>query len=167
MTGPSVGPKKFGYIKTNLDRTKPFLTTPTLTFHYIILLFDPYQNFFRSVQNHNHLGSTEGQGTNQVIKYVNIDIYSYLSTYRKFLCHSHTKNTTYTRNNMSQKCEGNCGLWVLNEIIKNIYPENLSGNGLDWLCYLAGNSKTAPTIFFQIFRIFFKIISLRTIALTF
>ena len=25
---------------------------------------------------------------------------------------------------------------------------NLSGNGLDWLCYLAGNSKTAPTIFF-------------------
>ena len=125
MTGPSVGPKKFGYIKTNLDRTKPFLTTPTLTFHYIILLFDPYQNFFRSVQNHNHLGSTEGQGTNQVIKYVNIDIYSYLSTYRKFLCHSHTKNTTYTRNNMSQKCEGNCGLWVLNEIIKKIYPENL------------------------------------------
>ena len=26
---------------------------------------------------------------------------------------------------MSQKCEGNCGLWVLNEIIKEIYPENL------------------------------------------
>jgi hypothetical protein len=26
---------------------------------------------------------------------------------------------------MSQKCEGNCGLWVLNEIIKTIYPENL------------------------------------------
>ena len=26
---------------------------------------------------------------------------------------------------MGQKCEGNCGLWVLNEIIKNIYPENL------------------------------------------
>ena len=25
---------------------------------------------------------------------------------------------------MGQKCEDNCGLWVLNEIIKNIYPEN-------------------------------------------
>ena len=27
-------------------------------------------------------------------------------------------------------------------------PAHLSGNGLDWLCYLAGNSKTAATIFF-------------------
>ena len=26
---------------------------------------------------------------------------------------------------MGQKCEGNCGLGVLNEIIKNIRPENL------------------------------------------
>jgi hypothetical protein len=26
---------------------------------------------------------------------------------------------------MSQKCQGNCGLWVLNEIIKKEYPENL------------------------------------------
>ena len=26
---------------------------------------------------------------------------------------------------MGKKCEGNCGLWVLNEIIKRIYPENL------------------------------------------
>ena len=26
---------------------------------------------------------------------------------------------------MGQKCEGNRGLWVLNEIIKRIYPENL------------------------------------------
>ena len=26
---------------------------------------------------------------------------------------------------MGQKCEGNCGLWVLNEIIKKQYPENL------------------------------------------
>ena len=34
-------------------------------------------------------------------------------------------HTTYTRNNMSQKCEGNSGLWVLNEIIQKIYPENL------------------------------------------
>ena len=26
---------------------------------------------------------------------------------------------------MGQKCEGNCGLWVLNEILKKAYPENL------------------------------------------
>ena len=26
---------------------------------------------------------------------------------------------------MGQKCEGNCGLWVLNKILKEIYPENL------------------------------------------
>ena len=26
---------------------------------------------------------------------------------------------------MGQKCEGNCGLWVLNEIIKKKYSENL------------------------------------------
>ena len=26
---------------------------------------------------------------------------------------------------MGQKCEGNCGLRVLNEMIKEIYPENL------------------------------------------
>ena len=26
---------------------------------------------------------------------------------------------------MGQKCEGNFGLWVLNEIIKKEYPENL------------------------------------------
>ena len=26
---------------------------------------------------------------------------------------------------MRQKCGGDCGLWVLNEIIKKIYPENL------------------------------------------
>ena len=34
-------------------------------------------------------------------------------------------HTTYSRNNIGQKCEGNCGLWILNEIIKKIYPENL------------------------------------------
>ena len=28
-----------------------------------------------------------------------------------------SRHTTYSRNNMRQKCEGNCGLWVLNEII--------------------------------------------------
>ena len=27
-------------------------------------------------------------------------------------------HTTYTRNNMGQKCGGNSGLWVLNEMIK-------------------------------------------------
>ena len=32
---------------------------------------------------------------------------------------------TNSRNNMGKKCKGNCGLWVLNEIIKRIYPENL------------------------------------------
>ena len=26
---------------------------------------------------------------------------------------------------MCQKCEGDCGLWVVNEIIKKMYPENL------------------------------------------
>ena len=25
---------------------------------------------------------------------------------------------------MCHKSEGNCGLWVLNEIVKRIYPEN-------------------------------------------
>ena len=34
-------------------------------------------------------------------------------------------HTTYRRNNMGQKCEGNCGFWIPNEIIKKIYPENL------------------------------------------
>ena len=34
-------------------------------------------------------------------------------------------HTTYSTNNMGQKCEGNCGLWVPNEIIQKTYPENL------------------------------------------
>ena len=34
-------------------------------------------------------------------------------------------HTIYTRINMSQECEGNCVLWVLNEILKKTYPENL------------------------------------------
>ena len=80
---------------------------------------------------------------------------------------------------------GNCGLWVLNEIHKKTYPENLkkivgavcelpakyiaqpirpnlSGNGLNWLCYLAGNSQTAPIIFFKFSGYVFLWISLRT-----
>merc|ERR1712051_812241 len=31
----------------------------------------------------------------------------------------------YSRNNMRQKCGGNCGLWILHEIIQNEYSENL------------------------------------------
>ena len=39
-----------------------------------------------------------------------------LSKYFFFFCH-----TTYIRNDMGQKYEGNCGLWVRNEIIiKNV-----------------------------------------------
>ena len=38
------------------------------------------------------------------------------------------RHTIYTRNNMGQKCEGNFGLWVLNEILKKTYPENLEKN---------------------------------------
>jgi hypothetical protein len=34
-------------------------------------------------------------------------------------------HTTYSRNIIGKKCEGNCGLWVLNEIIKRMYPESL------------------------------------------
>jgi len=40
------------------------------------------------------------------------------------LCRPHT---TYSRNNMCQKCGGNCGLWVLIEIIQKKYPENMKG----------------------------------------
>ena len=36
-----------------------------------------------------------------------------------------TGHTIYIRNNMGQKCEDNCGLWVLHEILKKTYPENL------------------------------------------
>ena len=34
---------------------------------------------------------------------------------------------------MDQTCEGNCGLWVLNEMIKKMYPGNLKKNmGAVW-----------------------------------
>ena len=49
------------------------------------------------------------------IFFCNVVIYIYVCMY----------HTIYTRNNMGQKCEGNCGLWVLNEILKKMYPENL------------------------------------------
>ena len=52
-----------------------------------------------------------------------------------------------------------------------IFYDTLSGNGLDWLCYLAGNSQTAPTFCFQIFRTYFFNHFIKnpqtTIALTF
>ena len=38
---------------------------------------------------------------------------------------SQTHHTIYTKNNMGKKCEGDCGLLVLNEMVKKIYPENL------------------------------------------
>ena len=34
-------------------------------------------------------------------------------------------HTIYSRNNMRQKCGGNCGLWILHEMIQNKYSENL------------------------------------------
>ena len=34
-----------------------------------------------------------------------------------FIEGNYRPHTIYTRNNMDQKCEGNCGLWVLNEMI--------------------------------------------------
>ena len=34
---------------------------------------------------------------------------------------------------MGQKCESNCGLWALNEILKQTYPENFKKIvGADW-----------------------------------
>ena len=39
-----------------------------------------------------------------------------------------TIQTTYTRKNMGQICEGNCGLLVLKKMIKKRYPENLKKN---------------------------------------
>ena len=55
-------------------------------------------------------------------------------------------------------------IWVKNvrAIVVCGFLRNLSGNGLDWLCYLAGNSQTAPTIFFKFSGYIFLIISLRT-----
>jgi hypothetical protein len=36
-----------------------------------------------------------------------------------------TLHTIYSRNNMRQKCGGNCGLWVLHDIIQKKNPESL------------------------------------------
>ena len=46
-----------------------------------------------------------------------------LSKYSRSIYPTH--HITYSRNNIGQKCEGNCGLWILNKIIEKIYPENL------------------------------------------
>jgi hypothetical protein len=46
------------------------------------------------------------------------------------------------------------GILIHREIAQPIQP-HLGENGLDWLCYLAGNFQTAPMIFLHIFRIYF------------
>ena len=49
------------------------------------------------------------------------------------LWNANAVHTIYTRNNMGQKCEGNCGLWVLNDVLQETYPENLKKNvGAVW-----------------------------------
>ena len=54
-----------------------------------------------------------------IVQLSNQNLYFY-----QFQCHHpliiqlSCRTTTYIRNNMGQKCEGNCGLWVLNEMIK-------------------------------------------------
>ena len=45
--------------------------------------------------------------------------------FQAFIHVNFLSHTTYTKYNMGQKCEGNCGLWFLNEIIKINYPGNL------------------------------------------
>ena len=52
-------------------------------------------------------------------------------------------HTTYSRKNMHQKRGGDCGLWVLNVIIKKIYPENMK-KIVGFTCYL--NSTANPPI---------------------
>ena len=47
---------------------------------------------------------------------------------------------------MAQKCEGNCGLWVLNEIVKKMYPENLKKSWVPFGSYLL-NSTANPDQF--------------------
>jgi hypothetical protein len=74
----------------------------------------------------------------------------------------HVRHSTYTRNNMHQKCGGQFwfvdSLWNIfflnpENTKKMLEPLNSTTNsatqiGLDWLCYLDGNSQTAPMIFF-------------------
>jgi hypothetical protein len=44
----------------------------------------------------------------------------------------------YTRNTMGQKCEGNCGFWVLNEIIKKSNLLNSTANSAQFEWKWAG-----------------------------
>ena len=55
-------------------------------------------------------------------------IFFHLIRFENFPQDQTEAHTIYTRNNMGQKCEGNCGLWVLNQILKKTYPENLKKN---------------------------------------
>ena len=50
------------------------------------------------------------------------------SNYLKYLTKKPRAHINYSRNNMGQKCEGNCGLWPVGsyrEIILKEYLENL------------------------------------------
>ena len=57
---------------------------------------------------------------------------------------------------------------MINHFVLNLHFEwkmvsfDVGGNGLDWLCYLAGNSQTASKIFFKLSVYIFLIISLNT-----
>ncbi len=84
----------------------------------------------------------------------------------------HSVHIIYPDNNMCQKCGGKTGFWVLKLVeisglksrlltpsilaiicVKNVGAKLVCGFfistqiGLHWLCYLVGNSQTAPTIF--------------------
>ena len=53
---------------------------------------------------------------------------------------------TYSRNNIGQKFEGNWVFWVLNEMIKKIYPEYLKKKWVPFGSYLL-NSTANPAHF--------------------
>ena len=48
-----------------------------------------------------------------------------LLQYLIFINHALCKVHIFCEGHAKSKCEGNCGLWVLNEIIKKIYTESL------------------------------------------
>ena len=55
-------------------------------------------------------------------------------------------HTTYIRNSMGQECEGNCVLWIFNELIKKIYPEHLK-KIVGAVCELPAKSTANPAQF--------------------
>ena len=118
-------------------------------------MLSPKSLLLSNTYNHTVLQRVETMGKvcEQLLTRTNKDYLMVIMVDALYILH-----TNYSRNNMGQKSKGNCGLWVLNEIIQ----PNLSGNGLNWLCYLAGNSQTAPTIFFKFSGYVFLIILLRT-----